>query len=59
MFIYPAMNVLGGEDLHKKSYLTTGMNTDDTDQERPKPLKHGGTEVAEKSKFTADCADER
>jgi hypothetical protein len=31
-----------------------GMNTDDTNQEKPKPLKHGGTEAAEKSKFIAD-----
>src|SRR5689334_19599405 len=28
--------------------------TDHTDQEKPKPLQHGGMEVAEKAKFTAD-----
>jgi hypothetical protein len=30
------------------------INTDDTDQEKPKPLKRGGTEEAEKGKFAAD-----
>src|SRR5690242_21428052 len=29
----------------------TADNTDNTDQEKPKPLQHGGTEVAEKSKI--------
>jgi len=34
----------------KAPNLTTD-NTDNTDQEKPKPLKHGGTEAAEKSKI--------
>jgi len=46
-------------EIEKQDQNLPLMNTDDTDREKPKALKRGGTEEAEEMFLPQICADER